>query len=265
MTARQTLRRALRLLSILPLFLALPAFAAEGLNLAWNHCLGEGTGVQNVTFACNTNTGLHAMTGSFVLGHDLGAVIGAEVVLDLASASPTLPAWWSFLNAGTCRQTSMAASFIPNATDVVCQDWSAGLAVGGLASWCTIAGECVDHPTTPNVARVKVISAVPQENANDLAAGVEYFDFNLAINNEKTVGAGSCAGCETPVCIVLNSIRVVPKGDVGSRTLTTPTAPGTNFVTWQGGGVPVVGGVTGCPAVTAARRSTWGTVKSLYR
>jgi hypothetical protein len=67
------------------------------------------------------------------------------------------------------------------------------------------------------------------------------------------------------VCIVLNSIRVVPMGDIGSRTLTTPIAPGTNFVTWQGGGVPVVGGVAGCPAVTAAHGSTWGAVKSLYR
>jgi hypothetical protein len=264
MTARQSLRHASQMLLVPVLLLAVPVHAAEGVNLAWNHCLGEGTGVQNVTFACNTNTGLHVMTGSFVLGHDLATVIGAEVVLELATASPSLPAWWTFKNAGTCRATSMAVTFVQNPTDVVCQDWAATEAIGGLASYCTIAGECVDHPTAANVARIKLISAVPQASAKDLAAGIEYFDFNLLINNQKTVGTGSCAGCETPACVVLNSIRVVPTGDIGSRTLTAPTAPGTDFVTWQGGGVPVVGGVTGCPAVTAARRSTWGMLKSSY-
>jgi hypothetical protein len=63
---------------------------------------------------------------------------------------------------------------------------------------------------------------------------------------------------------VLNSIDVVGKNNVGSRKLTTPTAPGTNYVTWQGGGVPVVGPVVGCPAATATHRSNWGEVKSLY-
>jgi hypothetical protein len=262
---RQFLDRSLLLAATASLGLAMPSFAAEGVNLAWNHCLGEGTGVQNVAFACDNNTGSHVMIGSFVLGHDLAAVIGAEVVIDLAAASPSLPAWWMFRNVGSCRQSSMSANFVEDATDVVCQDWAGGAAAGGLASYCTIAGECVDHPTTANVARVKVGSAVAPQNAVDLVAGIEYFDFNLLINNQHTVGTGSCAGCETPVCIVLNSIRVVPEGDIGSRTLTTPIAPGTNFVTWQGGGVPVVGGVAGCPAVTAAHGSTWGAVKSLYR
>ena len=29
-----------------------------------------------------------------------------------------------------------------------------------------------------------------------------------SIDNLKTVGTGSCAGCSTPACIVLNSIKV---------------------------------------------------------
>ena len=44
-----------------------PARAAEGVNLAWDHCFGQGTGVQNLAFACDTEAGSHVMTGSFVL------------------------------------------------------------------------------------------------------------------------------------------------------------------------------------------------------
>jgi len=243
----------------------LHASAAEGMNLAWNHCFGEGTGVQNLTFACNTNTGKNVMTGSFVLGVNFPQAIGFEVVLDLASASASLPAWWSFRNAGSCRPTSLVADVVADPIDVICVDWSAGQAAGGLASYCTIAAECLDHPTSPNVARVKIAAAVAEEANQNLAAGTEYFAFHLSLEHAKTVGTGSCAGCETPVCIVLNSINIVRMNDVAAHKLTTPTVPGSNFVAWQGGGVPVVGSVSGCPAATVTRRSAWGAVKSLYR
>jgi hypothetical protein len=110
-----------------------------------------------------------------------------------------------------------------------------------------------------------MINAVPQENAQDLSGGTEYFDFNLNVNNAKTVGTGACAGCTVPVCIVLNSINVVAKGALEQRFISTPTGPGSNYVTWQGGGVPTTPKGTGCPAATATRKSTWGSVKSLYR
>ncbi|MEY4374897.1 MAG: hypothetical protein RL760_1064, partial [Candidatus Eisenbacteria bacterium] len=47
--------------------------------------------------------------------------------------------------------------------------------------------------------------------------------------------------------------------------LNTPTAPGSNVVTWQGGaGVSsTLGG--GCPAAVPTRNSSWTGVKSLYR
>ncbi len=241
------------------------ASAAEGMNLAWNHCLGEGTGVQNVTFACSTNTGSNVMTGSFVLGSGFPQAIGFEIVLDLASASANLPAWWSLHNVGSCRPTSLGVDLVPDPSDVVCEDWSAGQAEGGLAVYCTLAGPCADHPTSANAARVKIGSAVAPQANRDLVAGTEYFAFHLSLDHAQTVGAGSCAGCETPVCIVLNSINIVREGGAVSRKLTVPTFPGSNFVAWQGGGVPVVGGVSGCPAATASRHSTWGTVKSLYR
>ena len=240
-----------------------PAWSAEGVNLAWNHCLGEGTGVQNVSFACNTDLGSQVMTGSFVSGRNLTNIIGLEIVIDLASASASLPAWWQLYYAGSCRPTSLTANFVPDPSDAVCVDWSLGQSVGGIGIYCASAGGCAS--SGPNVARIKLVDAVTQQASQNLAAGTEYFAFHVSINNLKTVGAGSCEGCQTPVCIVLNSIDVVGKNNIGSRKLTTPSAPGSNFVAWQGGGAPVVGTAVGCPAATATRHSAWGAVKALYR
>jgi hypothetical protein len=241
------------------------SFAAQGLNLAWSNCLGEGTGFPNRNFACGSNNGVNVMVGSFELASDLPQVIGTEIILQLASASPSLPDWWRFKNAGTCRQSSMAMNTVLNPVDVVCVDWSQGFAIGGLGAYCTSTFPCVGAPSAANVAIVKLIDAVPQENAQDLAGGTEYFDFNLLINNVKTVGTGACTGCQVPVCIVLNSINVVDRGNLHPRFISGPTFPGSDFVTWQGGGVPSTPQGTGCPAATATRKSTWGSVKSLYR
>ncbi len=257
----RTASAAALLLALLP---PAGANAAPGINLMWNRCFGEGSGVQNLSFACNTNVGSRAIVGSFALTRPMPQVIGTEIILQLASESPTLPEWWKFHNAGYCRLSSLSVNFVQNPLDVVCVDWAQGFSVGGLGAYCTVDFSCFQVQAA-NVALIKAIDAVAQENAMDLSSGVEYFDFNLLINNVKTVGTGSCAGCSTPVCIVLNSIRVVDKGDVSARQITTPSAPGSNFVTWQGGGVPVVGGVSGCPAATPVKRSTWGSVKSLYR
>jgi len=259
------MRRHLPAQRLLPacllLLLPLCASAGEGVNLAWNHCLGEGTGVQNAVFACDTNAGSHVLVGSFVLGANLPTVSGFESVTDLVSASPVLPAWWEFRNAGSCRQGSLTASLSPDPANVVCVDWSNGAAAGGLAAYCVTATGCADSPAAANAARIKVVGAVSVANIQNLSAGVEYFVFSLAIDHAKTVGAGACTGCSTPVCLVLNSILCARPVGLGDHKISGGTAPGTNFATWQGGAVAGIG----CPAATAVRRSHWSAVKALYR
>lgn len=253
------------LLVLLVASLAAPGHAAQGINLSWSNCFGEGFGSSNRNFACTSNSGTNLMVGSFQLAADLPQVIGTEIILNLASASPTLPAWWDFKNTGSCRSTALNANFLANPGDVICQDWSQGFSVGGIGAYCTLSHQCVSAPSGANEAIIKLINAVPQQNAMDLVANTEYFDFNLVFNNTKTVGTGACAGCLTPVCIVLNSINVVDIGNLHPRFLSTPTVPGSNFVTWQGGGSPTTPRGNGCPAATASQKSTWGSVKSLYR
>jgi len=235
------------------------ASAAQGVNLRWSGCIGD-AGTQNRAFACNTNVGTtNALVASFELGADISLSSGQELVLDLASATNPLPAWWAFKNTGTCRQSSLTMNTVPPATAVNCVDWASGAETGGLGAYNI--GE-----RGPNTARIKIAIAVPAAALTDLFAGQEYFSCNLNINNAKSVGAGSCAGCLDPVCIVFNSIKCTTQIPANDRTISGPTN-GTDsfFATWQGGGAPVVGVVTGCPAATPTRNATWGKVKSLYR
>ena len=263
MKPRRFATLALAITAVLPLAPS-RAHAAQGVALAWNHCFGEGTGVQNVSFACDTNVGSHSMTASFVLSSPYPHVTGTEIVMKLASASSVLPAWWEFRTAGTCRQFALSVNSVEDPTDAVCVDWTSGQGVGtAVAAYC-VEG-CSPGPFQPNTAVIKIVESVTPESAQDLSGGVEYFNFNLIVNNIETVGTGNCAGCSVPVCIVLNSINVVAGPYPDSRFLSAPAFPGSNFVTWQGGGGIAVGGVTGCPAATPVQRSTWGSVKTLYR
>lgn len=234
--------------------------AAEGVNLAWNACLGDAGVAWYAQFACDTNSGAHFLHGSFVLGSPMPAVAGLEIVLDLRSASPVLPPWWEYKNAGTCRTGSLSTQLFPNGDAVVCEDWAQGQAVGGLASYCignTSSPGCTISEFPADWARIKLAAAVPPEHARDLVANQSYFAFALRIDHAKTVGAGACDGCTTPVCIELRSVNVVPR-EGASRLLFFPASPGSNKVRWQTNAAT-------CPAATPTKASTWGAVKALYR
>ena len=67
--------------------------AAQGVvNLSWNDC---GTfGVQDRSFACNTNTGAGTMYGSFTSFVALDSLNGNEATIEYQTASPTMSPWW---------------------------------------------------------------------------------------------------------------------------------------------------------------------------
>lgn len=251
-------------------FLGVPAVAGAtpnvvpakpGINLKWNNCFLDGA-VTNRNFACAANTGNNVMIGTFAVPVDLPVPRRTDFVLDLATASATLPAWWQFKNAGSCRMTSMLISSVVPAVAVNCIDWTQGNGMPGITDYQVGA-------RGPNTARViAFVQAFDPVTPpiEPLVADVEYYAFTLSFNNAKTVGTGACAGCSTPACIVLNSVRI---SSADGSTLATLTAPSTgtdsNLVTWQGGAGVGVGSVIGCPAATAARGSTWGRIKAIYR
>lgn len=235
-------------------------YGPYGCDLRWNACFRDG-GAINRAFACDTNSGAEVLVGSFVPAWDISDVSGLEIVIDVASAGAAMPAWWSYKNVGTCRQNSLSMGFVALPSSVACLDWSAGQAAGGIGAY-TIGGR---GPTT---ARIVAAIAVPFGALANLTGRQEYFAFTLTINHAKTVGTGSCGGCDVPVCIVYNKTKMTtPIASHDTYVMGPSNLTDSDYVTWQGGaGVSSFGGsTTGCPAATPVKRGTWGSIKSLYR
>jgi hypothetical protein len=251
------------------------ATSPPGVNLRWDQCYGDG-GVQYRNFACDANSGTDRMMGSFELASDLAAVAGLEIYLHLGTASPALPAWWQCVNAGSCRPTAITIQVAAPLGTVTCADWASGTAAGGIGAY-QLNSQGANH------ARIIAGVAVPAPGVA-LVAGQEYFAFRLSVSHVNSTGTGACAGCLEPACIFLSAIRVAFPSGTPSLTLTQgANYSGSQWVSWQMGyplniqhGCAATGGGLFCLdptaffdvvpySVTAARKSTWGAVKSLYR
>lgn len=256
---------------------ALAGTSAPGVNLRWDACYANG-GAWNKNFACDTNSGSNLMVASFELADDLPQVAGISGNLDLAAETSTLPAWWDFKNAGTCRQLSLAMAFTAPAISTACPDWSNGQAGGGIGSYVVANGQ--------NKRRISFAAAVPVAALPDLQGGQEYFVAQVLINHSKTTGTGACAGCLTPVCIafsgvVINTLTSTSQTDL--RLTRGANYAGSQYVTWQNGyPLNIIHSCTepsfpslcngprtdfSCVLATPTNShgSTWGAVKALYR
>ena len=241
----------LRLVTVLAgvaMFASSPV-AAEGLNLLWSDC-ALGTGVQNKTFACNSNTGANTLVGSYIPPAGTTAVTGMEAVIDLLAEGATYPDWWSFKNTGTCRQTALSANSGFVSGPFACTDYWAGGASGGLTAFTS------GFSGNANRARIMALFSVAPLAAGPLDSGLEYYAFNLLITNAKTVGTGACAGCANKVCLVLNSIKLTQPVGVGNFVISDEATSRT--ATWQSE-------VAATCIPVPVRNRTWGSVKALYR
>jgi hypothetical protein len=248
---RVVARSALTLALVL---FATAAHAGAGVNLRWDSCYGD-AGMQNKSFACNTNTGSDVLVCSFEVATEVLQASGQEVVIDLVASAATLPAWWAFKNAGTCRQLSLAMSTTLSPTAVVCSDWSSGHSFGGIGAYnIGFSG--------PSSAQIRIATAMATEFLADLFPGTEYFVCNLVINHAKTIGTGACAGCTVPVCIVFGDKITTPVAANDVLLIGGANGPGSIFATWQG---PTNPDPFGCPWPLPTLRSSWGAVKALYR
>jgi hypothetical protein len=255
----------------LSIALALPTFAAalglgaasanggEGLYLSWNDCRLS-SGNPGLTSLCDDNNGDQRLYCSFTLPQPIDEVLGIEAVVDLQAEGVTLPDWWHLepanVSLGTpagCRNGSLSAThdftgetgctaFWPSLSSAVIQGFAPGDPRGGSAQ-----------------ARIKAAVAMSSPNVASLDDTHTYYGVKLILNNAKTVDPGSCSGCLTNVCLVLNAIWIkrTPGAAGGDRLLETPGNGNANWATWQGTAAD-------CVAVPV-RRATWGQIKSLYR
>jgi hypothetical protein len=175
---------------------------------------------------------------------DVAALQSLESVIDLCSMSYPFPDWWQFGDA-TCRSGALQLS----------TDFTGSPATSCTDPWHGSASGFVlysMHSGSWNTARITVL--VTPQNPPAVQAGTEYYAYKVRITNLKTTGSDSCAGCSTPICIVLNQITLIESG--GQQDLSTPQI---NYAAqWQ----QVQGS---CPFVVPVRNRTWGMIKTLYR
>jgi hypothetical protein len=81
-----------------------------------------------------------------------------------------------------------------------------------------------------------IAAAVPATSLASLFAGQEYFVCSLTINHAKTVGTGACSGCNEPVCIVFDRLKVFTPVLANDRQLNNgANGPDSQFARWQNG------------------------------
>ncbi|HKQ58537.1 MAG TPA: hypothetical protein VJY35_11775 [Candidatus Eisenbacteria bacterium] len=244
------MKKAALLTGLLLVFFALIASAA-GMNVYWSDCGPAGT--MNRSFSCvGCSIPNSDIWTSFDPPQPVPQLTGTSQLIDLQSATATLPDWWQFKNPGSCRQFGLSAlsSFGPGS----CFDTWGGFDLAAVDAYLVTANT---PGMQPNRARILSSTAVPDENATSVIPGTEYFSMILRVNAAKTVGSGACAGCSTPICLVLTSLALT---DINATTLSITNPLNNNFITFHGGAVP-----GGCPGAVPAVNRTWGQVKSIYR
>jgi hypothetical protein len=229
--------------------------ASAQINLAWRNCIAQAASVANENYACDGSRNGIPFRGvlSFISPPNMAHFVGADCLLDIQSADPTLPDYWR-LGLGECRDGNFTypASLTGVGNSVSCRNPFAGGGTGGG----------FQYDVQPGGVRARVQLAFARADEFALVAGAQYIAGAFTLD---TFGDdGSCAGCEVPACLVLNQVNALQTaGQVPpSQDQNIMTAAATRqHITWQGGAV----GGSGCPAATPTKNKTWGSVKSLYR
>jgi hypothetical protein len=244
--------------------------ASAGLNpnataqLYWQ--TGTGLGSTN-----RDNTG--ASPKMLVTVKGVNNVRGADVQIlyNALDNSGIIPDAWAFWGGG-CNDGSATFTVDPNSganypklLNNAAEGAVTGLAVGqNGVSYAT--GDC----RTPHGVALLWLSIAGQNGATR-AATKEYGVWAVIFNTQFN-GAGTCAGDDgTLGGICLNPNYRIPCQDVqrgpvlavldGNNNVDfAPYAPAKTFLTWFG-----TAGANVCPGVTPTAKSSWGTLKKLYK
>lgn len=236
-------------LAALLLVVASPAaWATGGINLFWGDCSETGQSLR--TFACDTNAGYLTLYVSLVPPQDFPQLHAVSSIVMVKVAAGTLPDWW-LTNSGQCRQGAINVSYHPSDNVTSCPDiW--------LGAPNLYLLELQQQVYGPNTLVLNSAGAVPAgSEVSVVANGTELYVCRFVIMRSKSAGTGSCPGCGTEACLVLNECTVHQREGFPDLKITHPAA--SNWVSWQAeSALP-------CPESTPARNRTWGAVKELYR
>src|SRR5262249_11671953 len=111
-----------------------PAHAA-GINLAWDDCSLGASSADTRGFGSHTNAGSQVLVISFDPPPEIPRMVGINAIVDMYTEVCTLPDWWRFKYAGTCRQNSMSVSALVVPGQTGCADPWQGTGVGDLVAY----------------------------------------------------------------------------------------------------------------------------------
>jgi len=242
-------------------FLFTLAFAssarAAGVALRWGGC----DGTANRNFACDRSTGSEMLVGMFEAPGGVSMFTGIEVILRISAASGGAPSWWQ-MGPGGCRHGCIQVS-TDFSDQMACGDPWEGQAGGGIAL----------YQSGSNGIDVQMVESLPIDDRKPLSPGQTYGAFKLLINHRGSSGPSACGGCDTPVCVRLEAIKVVQPDPrfLGPGTPAENSDPIYNVLntsiagmgglaqvaTWQGGTPDCGAGLT--------KPSTWSELKSRFK
>jgi hypothetical protein len=250
--------RCLLLSAFLWLALAGPA-SGQQLFLNHNDCSAGGT-AKNKNMNCANTARQNVVIMSVDVGYpDVAGIITGNGIVDLqagTSQSSVMPAFWQFQLTGCSGPTNWLWSADFTSGPWTCVDLWQGRATGGGR----YGGVVSNHVPDGNRARITFSWSVPPETPAFAPAGNEVYVCRITI---KQATALTCAGCNTPVCMVYE-YEAFNQLNGGQREITN-----SDYITFNDSS-----GVTGCPSTChyppcyppiPTERNTWGQVKALYR
>lgn len=197
-----------------------------GLNLRWGECAAAGREIH--AFSCVSNTGSDSLIGSIVATTGMDGLTSFQAIVEVRTLDGSaLPDWWHVEPAPVgCRPGLTVANYFNLGASECLED----VAVAGMVSRLDVVSGAPDR------ALVRVLGASIASSV-DLTPGEEYGLFNLRINHQRTVGAGACAGCATPVSIRFQSVeftRTTCSGAAASPRVMADTPNWGSTVYFQG-------------------------------
>ncbi|MGH7742668.1 MAG: hypothetical protein ACRENS_11695 [Candidatus Eiseniibacteriota bacterium] len=232
---------------------ATAAFASGGgLGLHVGDCNGASALVNN----CALNTGSLVLVGSVTPDADSPRMVAEEVVIDISNGGSALSDWWRLDGAGTggCRN-AMTSTEDFTAVDAngnpvysACVDYWAGSGSGAQAFVYPSPGTGLPGGS----GRIALVAASAFEKL--LPGGVQSYMFRIQINKTLSLGTGACGGCADPVHLYFNNCKLLQTaGAAGGDVDVSGTGAGQDC-TYNGGNAP-----------TSTQKTSWGSIKALYR
>jgi hypothetical protein len=233
--------------------------AAQQIQVKWNDCALDG-GAATKTSTCLSNSGVNRVVVSYTPPAPLADFVAIDGTLDLQFDNGTVPQWWQFKNAGSCRINAAGISIdvntLPNSFTCV-DTWDGGNGAIGL-----FTGYGPEFGGQPYRARAVFAIARPADAPMALAAGTNYFGWVWTISNANTVAPSViCAGCADPVAVWAPTMVLSGISNGGNSAAAAPIVltaspdDGQSCVSWNSGS---------CEG-TPTRATTWGNVKAMYR